>query len=307
MNVKINVSSSNLKFILRLYREQMIFLQKAVLDTISIIPMAIGIYPARTDTFYKNQLPKIITLLLLFVSSFNFAQTSNVIFKGNNSFRLSINNTLQHQEYINNLSVSLYGEQYYNIKIEFENDTSILQKNIYVIDNGLAYFFEVTPKDFKLKKITPNQLLPKEEKQLLITYTGEQLVVENNTDTITTEDTTYTPPFDSYYELENYKGVITCPWPIKPEELAEFKGIINAQSIDDSKFEKIKERISDHDSLCIRIDQVMELIPLFQYEDTKLDFSKYILPHIFDIDNIGKLESVFEFENSVDELKGLLK
>ena len=257
----------------------------------------------------RSILFKASSFTLLYLLSFNsIAQSTNTIFKGKTPFKVSINNTLQHQKYTNNLNISLYGEQYYNIKIEFENDTTILQKNIYIIDNGLAYFFDVTLLDFKLKKITPNQLLEKEENQLAITYTGKKLIVENiPTDTLVNEDTTHTPPFDSYYELEGYKGIITCPWPIKPEVLAEFKGIINTQSIDDSKFEKIRERILDHDSLCIMIEQVAELVSLFQYEDTKLIFAKFILPTIFDIDNIGKLEAVFEFENSVDELKEIVK
>ena len=80
-----------------------------------------------------------------------------------------------------------------------------------------------------------------------------------------------------------------------------------AQSIDDSKFEKIRERVLDSDSLCIMVEQVVELVPLFQYEDTKLDFVKFILPHIFDIDNVGKMEKVFQFENSMEELKELVK
>ncbi|MCO6499824.1 MAG: DUF4476 domain-containing protein [Vicingus serpentipes] len=256
----------------------------------------------------RSILFKASSFTLLYLLSFNsIAQSTNTIFKGKTPFKVSINNTLQHQKYTNNLNISLYGEQYYNIKIEFENDTTILQKNIYIIDNGLAYFFEVTLKDFKLKKITPNQLLEKEENLLAITYTGKKLIVENMLADTLQEDTTYTPPFDSYYELEDYNGIITCPWPIKPEELAELKGILNSQPIDDSKFEKIKERVLDSDSLCIMVSQVAELIPLFQYEDTKLIFAKFILPSIFDMDNIGKLETVFEFENSVDELKEIAK
>ena len=251
---------------------------------------------------------RLLSLLCVIIISCQLSgQKSDAIFKGETLFKLSINNTLQHQEYSNNLCISLYGEQYYNIKIEFKNDTNVVQKNIYIIDNGLAYFFDVRLEYFKLKKITPNQLLDKEENQLLITYTGKQLVVENKADTITPEDTTYTPPFESYYELEDYNGIITCPWPIKQEELTEFKGILNSQTIDDSKFDKIRQRILDSDSLCIMVSQVAELIPLFQYEDTKLIFAKFILPSIFDIDNIGKLETVFEFENSVDELKQLIK
>ena len=245
------------------------------------------------------------TFILFCLLSFNsIAQNTNTIFKGSTPFKLSINNTLQHPNYTKNINVQLYGEQYYNVKIEFENDTTLLKKNIYIIDNGLAYFFDVTLSDFTLKKITPNQLLTPEKGQLTLTYTGKEMPVASlPIDTITPEDTNYIPPFDSYYELEGYTGIITCPWPIKAEVLAEFKGIIKSELIDDSKFEKIKERVLDSDSLCITVEQVAELIPLFQYEDTKLVFAKFILPHIFDVDNVGKLEKAFQFENSVEELK----
>jgi len=34
-----------------------------------------------------------------------------------------------------------------------------------------------------------------------------------------------------------------------------------------------------------------------------LDFAKFISSSIFDVDNVGKLSDVFNFENSLEELK----
>jgi hypothetical protein len=248
----------------------------------------------------------IITLLFTELLS---AQTSDVIFRANFKFRVTINNTLQNSNYTNNIKIKdLKGEQHYNVVIDFENDSTILKKNIYLFDNDLTFLFEVSKKEFAIIKIIPYQLPNKDEDLMVISYTqnGEFILDNVNTDTTNTADTVYSPPFNSYYELENYNGKISCPWPIKSEELTVLKGIINAETIEDSKLEKIKDEILDADSMCIMVNQVSELIQLFQYEETKLEFAKFIAPSIFDINNIGKLETVFEFENSMDELKEYL-
>lgn len=247
--------------------------------------------------------------LLILITSFSlisFGQTSNAVFTGLAPFRISVNKVLQQKEYITSLNLTnLSGERHYNLKIEFENDTTVIQQNIYIMDNGFAYYFNVSKTALTLKKITPNQLLPNDSNQLTLAYLNNKIITVDTvqTDTLTKIDTAYSPPFEYYYKMENYNGKIACPWPIKPEVLTNLKGDINTQTLEDSKLEIAKEKAQYIDSLCITVDQLREVLILFEYEETKLDFAKHIAPHIFDIDNIGKLNDVFDFENSIDELR----
>ena len=153
-----------------------------------------------------------------------------------------------------------------------------------------------------------NQLLKKDRTILQVTYSSNPTITIDTIalDTIAKKDTAYVPPFATYYKMDNYQGKIACPWPIKTEILTTLKGEIKTQSLEDSKLEKAKEKIQFMDSVCITVNQLREILTLFQYEETKLDFAKFIAPHIFDIDNVGKLNDVFDFENSIDELKEVL-
>ena len=222
---------------------------------------------------------------------------------------MSINNISQGNNYHTALNISnLIGSRKYNIKVEFKTDTNSFKHDVYIMDNGLAYYFEVDKTALKLKKITPNQLLKRDNNLTQISYISnpKQLLDTTKTDTLTKKNTAYIPPFTTYYKMENYAGKIGCAWPIQTEELTTIKKAINTQTLEDSKLENAKGRIQYMDSICITVNQLREVLILFEYEETKLDFAKYIAPNIFDIDNIGKLNDVFNFKNSIDELKEVI-
>ncbi|MBL4668340.1 MAG: DUF4476 domain-containing protein [Flavobacteriales bacterium] len=44
-----------------------------------------------------------------------------------------------------------------------------------------------------------------------------------------------------------------------------------------------------------------------EFEETRLDFAKFIFPYTFDIDNYEKLYPTFSFGNSKAELKNFIK
>jgi len=253
---------------------------------------------------------KIIGLVLIsLISVCVQAQTASIVFNGKNNFQVTINQIKQHDAFSNNIKINkLKGNHPYNVKINFENDSAFVQTNIYLIDDGLAHIYTVTKEAIQLKKVIPDASYPKNEKQLILNY-----IINNNlpidtiiTDTITI-DTTYTIPFASYYKLEDYEGRIGCPFPIKDIEQAKLRAIILAESLEESKLEKVKGAILDMDSVCILVEQTKELIVLFEFEETRLDFAKFIFYYTFDIDNYEKLYPTFNFENSKAELRELLK
>ena len=253
-------------------------------------------------------------LLFIFLFSFvtqSFGQTASVIFysENNEAFQVSINHIKQYPSYNNNVVVKqLKGDMPYNVKINYENDTVFAQKNIYLIDDGLAHIYEVSKENIQLKKVIPAASYTLTQNQLVVNFTlNNQIPIDTAIIDSTTKDTAYVVPFASYYKLEDYEGRIGCPFPIKDVEKAELRGIILAENLEESKLEKVKIAIQDMDSACVLVEQTKELIVLFEYEETRLDFAKFIFPHTFDIDNYEKLYAVFNFEDSKDQLRELIE
>jgi len=255
---------------------------------------------------YRN----IIGFILLSLFSINsHCQTASIVFNSENHFQVTINHIKQHNTYINNIQIkNLNGNHPYNIKINFKNDTISIQTNIYLIDDGLAHIYDISKKSIQLKKVVPAVSYPTAENQLIVNYTvNNNLPIDTNVNDTSQTDTTYVIPYTSYYKLEDYKGRIGCPFPIKDIEQAKLRSTILAENLEESKLEKIKEAILYMDSACILIKQTKELILLFEFEETRLDFAKFIFPYTFDIDNYEKLYPTFSFGNSKAELKNFIK
>jgi len=253
---------------------------------------------------------KIIAFLLLsLVSVWCQAQTAAIVFKGTTDFKVTIDFIQQHNSFVNNLKINgLKGNQPYNVKINFKSDSTFVQTNIYLIDDGLTHIYNVTQKSIQLKKIIPDASYTTDNQQLLTNYiSNDNLPLDTLITDTAIIDTGYTVPFASYYKLEDYDGRIGCPFPIKDVEQAELRGIVLFENLEESKLEKVKIAIEDLDSACILVDQIKELIVLFEFEETRLNFAKYIFPYTFDIDNYEKLYPAFNFEDSKDQLRELLK
>ena len=245
----------------------------------------------------------------LLIAEFS-AQTASIVIESetNSSFEVTINHIKQHQGFENNIKINgLTGNYPYNIMLHFEDDTTIIKKNIYLIDNNLTHIYHLNKKSIQLKKILPSATYPVSKNQLSIPFINNTTLPIVSKDSIPLKDTTYVVPFASYYKLENYEGRIGCPFPISDVEQSQLRGIVLAENLEESKLEKVAIAIQEMDSACLFVDQTKELILLFEFEETRLEFAKFMLPYTFDIDNYERLYAVFNFDNSKDELKAFLK
>ncbi len=253
---------------------------------------------------------KTIALVLFSLVSLCYqAQMASIVFNGTSEFQVTIDLIKQHDSYSDNIRINnIKGDHPYNVKINFKDDSAFAQTNIYLIDDGLTHIYNVTKEKIDLKKVIPSASYPKDEQQLLISY-----IINNNlpVDTLVADtaitDTTYTIPFASYYKLEDYEGRLGCPFPIKDAEQAELRGIVLSENLEESKLEKVIIAMEDMDSVCVLVDQIKEIIVLFEFEETRLDFAKYMFQYTFDIDNYEKLYPSFNFENSKEQLRELLE
>jgi len=252
----------------------------------------------------------LICCLLIFSTLLSFGQNCSALFTSVDSnllFKISLNRKEQHRAFTNNIRLNgLEANNKYFIEINFKDDSTSFRKTLYLLDDNLIHLYEVSKKGLQLKKMLPEISYTKTT-PLIANYKENEdfIAVVATKDTI--KDTTYIPPFDSYYELKDYNGKIGCPWPIKEDVFADLRTIILNEKLEESKLEKIKISIQEMDSACVMVDQTKELIMFFEFEETRLDFAKFMFAFTFDIDNYGKLNEAFNFENSKEELKALIK
>lgn len=88
-------------------------------------------------------------------------------------------------------------------------------------------------------------------------------------------------------------------WPMKQNDFDAAKKTINESSFDETKLSTAKSIASAN---CLNSDQVTEICKLFSFEQSKLDFAKYAFKYTTDQKNYFKVNSVFSFSASKEEL-----
>lgn len=230
------------------------------------------------------------------------AQNCSVLFSGDIPFKISLHKIEQHRNFETQLYLdSLTANNKYFAEITFKNDSTVKRKTLYLFDDGFIHLYKVSKNGLQLTKMQPELTYQLPKNITKQSYTGKALPLIAATDTVK-KDTNYIPPFKEYYKLDDYTGKIGCPFPIKDNELAEIKRIVTAENLEDSKLEKAKTTIQEMDSACVMVEQTKEIIVLFEFEETKLDFAKFMYQYTFDLENYTKLNEVFQFENSMEEL-----
>ncbi|MDI3545008.1 MAG: hypothetical protein PWP68_425 [Rikenellaceae bacterium] len=87
--------------------------------------------------------------------------------------------------------------------------------------------------------------------------------------------------------------------PMNPEDFASAKASISSKSFEDSKLTLAKQiAASNH----LTSKQVKEIMQLFSFEDSKLDFAKYAYKFVYDPNNYYIVNDAFKFSSSIDEL-----
>jgi hypothetical protein len=101
------------------------------------------------------------------------------------------------------------------------------------------------------------------------------------------------------YVMPGYTGSIGCPWPMSQNDFDGVKNSISSKSFEDSKLTIAKQVIKSN---CLLSSQVKEIMLLFSFEASRLDFAKFAYGNTYDISNYYKLNDAFTFESSIDEL-----
>lgn len=106
-----------------------------------------------------------------------------------------------------------------------------------------------------------------------------------------------------HYMMQDYKGRIGCPWPMTAGDFQSAKNSIASKSFDDTRLTIAKQVASAN---CLFCSQVKDIMLLFSFEATRLDFAKFAYPYVYDQGNYFKLNDAFTFESSIDELNSYI-
>lgn len=113
-----------------------------------------------------------------------------------------------------------------------------------------------------------------------------------------------TAVLEPVYRMPGYSGPIGCGDPMSSNEFDEAKASISSKSFEDTKMTLVKQIGGNN---CFTVEQVKGLMGLFSFEDNKLDLAKFAYDHTHDIGNYYKVNDVFSFESSVEDLDEYIK
>ncbi|HBS88446.1 MAG: hypothetical protein A2W91_14960 [Bacteroidetes bacterium GWF2_38_335] len=96
-----------------------------------------------------------------------------------------------------------------------------------------------------------------------------------------------------------YTGKTGCAAPMAESDFQAAKQSVASRDFEDSKLGIARQVATNN---CLYASQVKELMKLFSFEDTRLEFAKFAWSHTYDIGNYFMVNDAFDFESSSKEL-----
>jgi hypothetical protein len=125
--------------------------------------------------------------------------------------------------------------------------------------------------------------------------------------TTTTHQTTTTHSGGQQQQQQQQQPVYTgnCKgWPMAAADFSAAKKAINESSFDDTKLSTAKTIVSSN---CLTCDQIVQICNLFSFEENKLAFAKFAFKYTTDPKNYFKVNNVFSFSSSKEELNEFIQ
>ena len=105
------------------------------------------------------------------------------------------------------------------------------------------------------------------------------------------------------YVMPGYSGPTGCPYPMNPQDFAGIKASIMSKSFESTKLEIAKQVLGQR---CMTSAQVSDIMGVFDFESTKLDFAKFAYGRTYDIGNYYMINDAFTFESSISDLNSYI-
>lgn len=126
-------------------------------------------------------------------------------------------------------------------------------------------------------------------------------VTKTTTESTSVKNKSYTDGYEVGTKVNNTPA---CSTGMSATSFNEAKESIDSKGMDDSKL-KVAKQVLDNN--CMTSAQVKEVVELFSFEQSKLDFAKYAYGRTTDKNNYYKINDTFTFESSITELNNHIK
>lgn len=101
------------------------------------------------------------------------------------------------------------------------------------------------------------------------------------------------------YRLPGYTGPIGCAMPMSSSEFDDARKSVADKSFEETRLTLAKQIGRDR---CFTTDQVKQMMGVFSFEESRLDFAKWAYERTHDKGNYYKVNDAFSFSSSIDEL-----
>jgi len=104
---------------------------------------------------------------------------------------------------------------------------------------------------------------------------------------------------NDHYIMAGYNGSIGCPYPMSDSDFNSAKQSVASKDFSESKLIVAKQITKVN---CLTSNQAKQIIQLFDFDKTKLEYAKFAYGHTFDIGNYYQVNDAFDFDSSIREL-----
>jgi hypothetical protein len=111
--------------------------------------------------------------------------------------------------------------------------------------------------------------------------------------------TTNPPPQQQIVYVSGYNGPVGCSMPMSNANFSAVKQSIKDADFENTKLSTAKTIIATN---CLTTDQVVEVLKMFDFEDTRLQFAKFAYSKTYDKGNYIKINTVFDFDSSKETM-----
>lgn len=105
-------------------------------------------------------------------------------------------------------------------------------------------------------------------------------------------------------EMPGYEGSVGCSNLVGDAEFATIKKSVAAKTFEDTRLSVAKEIVTKK---CMSAQQVLDLMKLLDFEDSRLELAKKAYAHTYDQDNFYKVYDAFDIELTIEELQEYIK
>jgi hypothetical protein len=124
--------------------------------------------------------------------------------------------------------------------------------------------------------------------------------LNTNVQTTTTHTTTHTTTrTDNTQVIEPSAAGCNGTYPMNSNDFSSALSTVKNQGFDETRLKTAKQIAGGN---CLNANQISEMCKEFGFEATKLDFAKFAYDHCTEPKNYFKINNVFGFSSSVDEL-----